>query len=124
MSLTENPHAGSFIVSMADDGNLSTDNGVVASGSGVLQPGTALALNAAGKYVPIALTTPATTDGTQNWAAFLFGRVDATSADAPAVVVKRHAEVYASGLIWPAAATAPQQTAALAQAAAALVVAR
>jgi hypothetical protein len=121
MSLTENPHAGSFIVSMADDGNLSTDNGVVASGAGVLLPGAALALNSGGKYVPIA---PAATDGTQNWAAFLFGRTDATSADAPAVVVSRHAEVYASGLIWPTGITAPQKAAALAQAAAALVVAR
>ena len=124
MSLTENPHAGSFIVSMADDGNLSTDNGVVASGAGVLLPGAALGLNSAGKYVPIALTTPATTDGTQNWVGFLFGRVDATSADAAAVIVKRHAEVYSGGVIWPTAATDAQKAAALVQAAAALVVAR
>jgi hypothetical protein len=120
MSLTENPHAGSFILSMDDDGNLSTDNGVVASGAGVLQPGAVLALSG-GKYVPIA---PAANDGTQNWAGILYARVDASAADQPAVVVKRHAEVYASGLIWPAGATDAQKAAALAQAAAALVVAR
>ena len=38
--LIEKPHAGAFILSMSGVGNLSTDNIVVASGSGVLEAGT------------------------------------------------------------------------------------
>jgi len=38
----EEPHAGSFILSIDDDGNLSRDNITVASGQGVLKPGAVL----------------------------------------------------------------------------------
>jgi hypothetical protein len=121
-TLTEKPHAGSFILSMSGDGNLSIDYIVVASGAGVLYPGSVLGvITASGKYV---LCDPAATDGSQNAAAILYDRVDATSADAPAVAVTRHAEVYLSGLIWKSGMNATAQAAAITQLAAALIVAR
>ena len=120
--LTEFPHTGSFVLSMDDDGNLSVDNVVIASSAAVLQPGTVLGkVTASGKLLPLAF---AAADGTQTFAGILFGLADPTLADAPAVAVTRHAEVYASRLIWPVGATGIQIAAALAQAAAALIVAR
>lgn len=98
MSLSETPHDGSFLLSIDDDGNLSRDNIVVASGAGVLLPGTVLGkITASGKYVQVDHTA---SDGSQNAAGILFGRVDATSADANAVMVSRHAEVRGSALIY------------------------
>ena len=121
-TLTELPHHGNFVLSMDDDGNLSVDNITVASSAAVLQPGTVLGkVTASGKFLPIAF---AASDGTQNFAGVLMGRADPTAGDVGAVSLARHAEVYASGLIWPTGATAPQIAAALAQAAAALIVAR
>jgi hypothetical protein len=37
--LTENPHAGSFLLSKDDNDNLSRDNAGIASGAGVRLPG-------------------------------------------------------------------------------------
>ena len=58
---------------------------------------------------------PANTDGSQTALALLLDNVDATDADAEAVVVARQAEVNAAELIWFSAADADQKAAALAQ---------
>ena len=51
--LYETPHDGNFILSEDDEGRLSRDNIIVASGSGKLRPGTVLGkLTASGKFVP------------------------------------------------------------------------
>lgn len=120
--LTENPHAGSFLLSFDDDGNLSRDNIVIASGQGVLLPGAVLGkITASGKFV---LRDSSANDGSQNAAAILFDRTDATSVDAKAIVVARHAEVRASALIWKSTDNAAAQLAGLAQLAGALIIGR
>lgn len=58
---------------------------------------------------------PANTDGSQTALALLLDNVDATNADAEAVVVARQAEVNAAELIWFSGADANQKAAALAQ---------
>ena len=121
-SLTEFPHDGSFLLSLDDTGNLSRDNIVIASGQGVLLPGTVLGkITASGKY---ALRDAAASDGSQTAAAILFDRTDATSADAKAVGVFRHAEVRTSGLIWKNTDNAAAQLAGLASLATAQIIAR
>ncbi|MGJ5029070.1 head decoration protein [Bradyrhizobium sp. HKCCYLS2038] len=96
--LYENPHDGNFILSEDDEGRLSRDNIAIASGAGVLLPGTVLGkISASGKFVPSPL---AATDGSEVAAAILVGRVDAANADAHAVGVMRHAEVNRFGLLY------------------------
>jgi hypothetical protein len=120
--LTENPHAGAFLLSLDDTGNLSRDNVVIASGQGVLLPGTVLGkVTASGKYV---LRDAAANDGSQTAAAILFDKTDATSADAKAVAVTRRAEVRISGLIWKSTDNAAAQAAGLASLAAAMIIGR
>ncbi len=98
--LTENPHSGNFILSEDDDGRLSRDNIVVASGAGPLLPGTVLGkVTASGKFVPSPETA---TDGSETAVAILVGPVNATGADALAVAMTRHAEVNHHGLIYDA----------------------
>jgi hypothetical protein len=100
MTVLENPHAGNFILSEDDEGRLSRDNIIVASGAGNLQPGTVLGeLTASGKFVP---SPAAAADGSETAIAVLVGGVDATSADAVAVAVTRHAEVNRYGLLYDA----------------------
>ncbi len=121
-NLTEKPHAGSFLLSIDDDGNLSRDNIVVAEGAGVLEAGAVLGkITASGKYV---LRDAAAEDGSAVAAAVLFSRVDATNADAAGVGVTRHAEVRASGLLWKAGADAAAKASGLAELKAATVVPR
>jgi hypothetical protein len=98
--LDENPHDGNFILSEDDEGRLSRDNVIIASGAGQLQPGTVLGkLTASGKFIP----SPATAaDGSETAVAVLVGSVDATSADVIAVAVTRHAEVNRYGLFYDA----------------------
>lgn len=64
------------------------------------------------------------TDGTEVAVAVLFDAVDATSADKPAVVHSRDCEVAASKLTWPSDIEAGEKTTALAQLAAAGIIAR
>ncbi|MCW2319191.1 hypothetical protein M2322_004760 [Rhodoblastus acidophilus] len=119
---TENPHAGSFLLAIDDEGNLSRDSAVIASGAGVLYPGAVLGkITASGKYT---LRDASASDGSQTAAAILYDRVDATSADAAAVIVARHAEVRGSALIWKASDTTAQKTAGLASLASAMIIAR
>lgn len=101
---------------------ISRDEGVLASGSGVLRPGRVLGkITTSGKLVPLA---PAASDGSQNASCILLENVDATSADQRVVVLSRHAEVVIQSLEWPAGINATQQAAALAAFEAKGVVAR
>ena len=98
--LHENPHDGNFILSEDDEGRLSRDNIVIASGAGALLPGTLLGkLTASGKFAPSPETAA---DGSEAAVAILVGRVDATSSDVVAVGLMRHAEVNRYGLIYDA----------------------
>ena len=97
-ALYENPHDGNFILSEDDEGRLSRDNVIIASGAGKLRPGTVLGkLTASGKFVPSPKTE---TNGSETAAAVLVGSADATGADAVAVAVTRHAEVNRYGLFF------------------------
>lgn len=76
----------------------SRDTAVIASGAGKLVSGTVLAkVTATGKYLPAAA---AGSDGSQTATAVLFAAVDATSADASAVIVSRDAIVSHNGLTY------------------------
>jgi hypothetical protein len=78
----------------------SRDLVTIASGAGVLEIGTVLGkVTASGKYDAHA---DGASDGTETAVAVLVERVDATSADQPAVVVARFAEVSRLGLRWDA----------------------
>ena len=85
-------------------------------------------VTATGKYVPVDPTNGTgegeTPDGSHIAVAVLFAAVDATAGDKPAVITARDAEVEAAALIWPAAITPTQKTAALGQLAAVGIVAR
>lgn len=109
-SKTENPRTGDFLLSEAN-GTYSRENVIL--DTGVLDAGTVLGkITASGKYVILA---PAAEDGSEDAAAILWSRADASVADAAVVVIARDAEVKADALIWPAGITAPQKTAAIAQ---------
>ncbi len=89
--LNETPHDGNFILSEDNEGRLSRDNIVIASGAGTLLPGTLLGkLTASGKFAPSPETAA---DGSETTVAILVGGVDATSSDVAAVGLMRHAEV-------------------------------
>ncbi|UMY16653.1 head decoration protein [Methylobacterium organophilum] len=101
---------------------ISRDEGVLASGSGILRPGRVLGrITASNKLVPLA---PAASDGSQTAGAVLLENVDATNADQRVVILSRHAEVVLQALEWPAGITATQQAAALAALEAKGIVAR
>ncbi|ACL58763.1 head decoration protein [Methylobacterium nodulans] len=101
----------------------SRDTALIAAGSGQLVSGTVLAqLTASGKYAPAAASG---SDGSQTAVAILLKPVDATSADAPAVIVARHAIVSHAGLTYGSTITdAPKRAAANAQLKAAGIVVR
>lgn len=87
---TEGRNPGEFLLSEAS-GNRSRDVITVASGAGVIAPGTVLGkLTSGGKYTP----SPATgADGSQTAVAVALYGCDATSADQKLVVIARDAEV-------------------------------
>ncbi len=89
----EGRYAGEFLLSEAN-GSLSREVVTVASGSGVIAPGTVLGkLTSGGKYVP----SPATgSDGSQTAVAVALYGCDATSADQKVTIVARDAEVNAN----------------------------
>lgn len=90
--LNEQKRAGEFLIAEGN-GSISREKVTIASGAGVLEPGTVLGkITVGGKYdVYDADVDPA--DGTETAAAILYAGVDATSADVEAVVIARHAEV-------------------------------
>ena len=121
------PVTGNYIVSEAN-GTRSRDVVTLAQGHNCL-PGTVLGKVAAtGNYVPVDPTNGTgegeTPDGSHIAVVVLFAAVDATAGDKPAVITARDAEVEAAALIWPAAITPTQKTAALGQLAAVGIVAR
>lgn len=87
---TEAIRSGEFLLSEGN-GHISREEITIASGAGVLQAGTILGkVTASGKYIAY---SDAAADGSETAAGILYGQVDATSADAKAVAVVRHAEV-------------------------------
>lgn len=112
----------SDVVKNEGRGRISRDEGILATGSGVLRPGKVLGrITASKKLVPLA---PAANDGSENADSVLLENVDATSADQRVVILARHAEVVLQALEWPAGINATQQAAALAALEAKGVVAR
>lgn len=89
--LTEQKRAGEFLIAEGN-GSISREKVVVVSGAGVLVPGTVLGkITASGKYD--AYDNADVTTGLGTAVAVLYNEVDATAADAEAVVIARHAEV-------------------------------
>lgn len=112
----------SDVVKNEGGNRISRDEGILASGSGILRPGKVLGRIATSKkLVPLA---PAASDGSQNADCVLLQNADATSADQRVVVLARHAEVVLQALEWPAGINATQRAAALAALEAKGVVAR
>lgn len=123
----QQPGTACYLVSEAN-GTRSRDVVTLAQGHNC-QPGTVLSkVTVTGKYVPVDPTNGTgegeTPDGSHIAVAVLFAAVDATAGDKPAVITARDAEVEAAALIWPAAITPTQKTAALGQLAAVGIVAR
>lgn len=113
----------SDVVKTEGPNRYSRDEVTILSGVGKIIPGTVLGkVTATGKYKVL---TPAASDGTEVASRISLQHADATSADAPRMVVlSRMAEVVAQALVWPAGITATQKTAALAQLETAGIVAR
>lgn len=101
----------------------SRDLVTIASGAGVLEIGTVLGkITASGKYE---VHADGANDGTETAVAVLVEKVDATSADKPAVVVSRFAEVSRLGLKWDASVnTEAKKNAAIAELAAVGIITR
>lgn len=98
-TLTEGRYIGDWLKRQADS-KFSEQDIIVASGAGVVLTGTVLGkITASGKYVPV---TAGAADGSQNAAGILFHTVDATSADADAVMIARDAIVVHQGLLYGA----------------------
>jgi len=109
-TLTEGKHAGGFLVwEVLRD--YTRDTVTIASGAGKLEPGTVLGkITTGGKFTALA---PAATNGSQTAAGILWDAVDASTADAPGVVVLRGpAIVNRHEIIWPVGASEAQLTAA------------
>lgn len=100
----------------------SRDDAIIASGSGELEIGTVLGVvSASGKFKPV---NPDATTGEQVAAAVLLTAVDASEADADAVVLSRHATVADGGLIWPSDITDAEKASAVAELAAVGIISR
>ncbi|BAP94463.1 head decoration protein D [Aurantimonas phage AmM-1] len=113
--------AAHYIVSEAH-GYRSREQGVVASGAGVLSAGQVMGqVTATGKYVPV---DPDAVDGSEKAAAILYEGCDATDADVRRTFTVRDTEVHADVLAWVDGTTDPEKTAALAELAAAGIVGR
>ncbi len=88
------------IVKWEANDEYSREVAIIPSGNGKLEAGTILEANeTAGKYDKLSYSEPSTV-GTP--AAVLLQDVDATSADAKAIVLVRAAIVVDSQLVWPA----------------------
>jgi hypothetical protein len=109
-TLTEGKHAGGFLVwEVLRD--YTRETVTIASGAGKLEPGTVLGkITTGGKFTTLA---PAATNGSQSAAGILWAGVDASTADAPSVVLLRGpAIVNRHEVVWPDGATEAQITAA------------
>ena len=106
--LTEGKHAGGFLVwEVLRD--YTRETVTIASGAGKLEPGTVLGrITTGGKYTSFA---PGASNGSQNASGILWDSVDASAADAPAVILLRGpAIVNRQDLVWPDGATEAQIT--------------
>lgn len=100
--LTEGRHTGEFILSEAEAGR-GRDNVVIASGAGVIKPGTVLGkITASGKYWPSTNASVTETAGAQTALAIAMDWYDATSADVKAAVISRAAQVKGDALSYDA----------------------
>jgi hypothetical protein len=119
--------SGEFVLSEAP-GTLSREAVVIASGAGVLQPGTVLGqLTDGGKYVPYDddhVDASGNADGREAAVGILLEGVDATSADQDAVILTRLAEVVSAKLVWHADNDATDKSNGLADLAARYILAR
>lgn len=94
--LTEPTRAGEFLLAEAN-GTISRESIVVSSGQGALPAGQVLGkITATGEYG--VYDNDDTTTGLGTAAGILYAPVDATSADQPAVLIARHAEVVEDAL--------------------------
>jgi len=106
--LTEGKHAGGFLVwEVLRD--YTRETVTITSGAGKLDPGTVLGrITTGGKYTSFA---PGASNGSQNASGILWDSVDASAADAPAVILLRGpAIVNRHDLVWPDGATEAQIT--------------
>ena len=106
--LTEGKHTGGFLVwEVLRD--YTRETVTLASGAGKLAPGTVLGrITTGGKYTSFA---PGASNGSQNASGILWDSVDASAADAPAVILLRGpAIVNRQDLVWPDGATEAQIT--------------
>ena len=95
MPITEIRRPGEFLISEAS-GTRSRSTATIASGQGVVPAGQVLGkVTASGKLVKY---SNAAADGSQTAIGILYGSVDATSADAPCIVIDLDAEVAAAEL--------------------------
>ena len=99
----------------------SRDQVTIASGRSLALGAMVAIVTATGKVVAL---DPAGLDGSEVAAGVLVAAVDATAADAPGVIVARHAIVADHALVWPAAITQPEQDTATAQLKAAGIIVR
>ncbi|NBN62791.1 head decoration protein [Pannonibacter tanglangensis] len=100
MIRTERRRALAFLLSEAE-GARSRQTVTVASGEGVLEPGTVLGrVTASRKFVASPHASTVGREGAEVAAAVLAYRVDATAADATAVVIDTDAEVKAPELVY------------------------
>jgi len=90
----------------------SRDQVTVASGRSLALGAVVAIVTATGKVVAL---DPAGLDGSEVAAGVLVDTVDATAADAPGVMIARHAIVADHALVWPTAITQPEKDTATAQ---------
>ncbi|EYD71803.1 head decoration protein [Limimaricola hongkongensis] len=99
------------VLSEAEFGR-SRDEVTIASGEGVLQPGTVLGkVTASGKFVASPNGSVVGKEGAETAVAVLAYRVDAASADAQAVVISRAAQVKGPELAYEASVNDATKTA-------------
>jgi len=97
--LNEGRHPGEFLLTEAN-GQRSRGNITIASGAGIIAPGTVLGkVTASGKFVASAVGA---TDGSQTAVAVTLYGCDATSADAAIAAIVRDAEVNGNVLAYHA----------------------
>ncbi len=127
-AFTQGKLAAEGVLSEAN-GNRSRDTITIVSGAGVIEPMTVLGLYTSGanvgKYGPAPAAAASTDVGNQVALAINLYRVDATSADAPAVTLTRDCEVIGANLTYEATVNdATKKTAKVAQLAAVGIIVR
>lgn len=96
MATTELYHSGECILSLAN-GDRSVDQVTIVSGQTLLANAVVGKVTASGKF---AVYNNGASDGTEVAAGVLVAAVDAASADALGLVIRRDAELKSSGINW------------------------